>query len=51
MNSRRLSGRQPAMLNLIQVNAGEHGKSVTEFQADENPVFQCGAQFVFALAQ
>ena len=51
MKSRRLSGRQPAIGNLVQINAGEHGQFVPEFQANENPVFERGAQFALTLAQ
>src|SRR5260221_8757276 len=51
MKSRRLSGRHPGILNLVQIYAGQHGQFVPEFQADENPVLQRGAQLAFAFAQ
>ena len=51
MKSRRLSGRQPAMGNLVQINAGQHGQFVSEPQAGENPILQRGTQFAFTFAQ
>ena len=51
MKSRRLSGRHPAIGNLVQINAGEHRQFVPQPQADENPVLQRRAQFALAFAQ
>ena len=51
MKSRRLSGRHPAMLNLVQINASENRKFVTQPQADKNPILQTRAQFVLTLAK
>lgn len=51
MNSRRLSGRQAAMLNLVQINSGKHGQFLSELQPDKNPILQRRAQFAFAFAQ
>src|SRR5271155_3523371 len=51
MKSRRLSGSQPAILYLVQINAGQHGQFVSEFEADENPILQRRAQFALTFAQ
>src|ERR1017187_5602199 len=51
MKSPLLSDRQAGILNLVQINAGQHRQFVSQPQADENPIFQRGAQFAFTFAQ
>ena len=51
MKSRRLSGRHAAILNLVQINAGEHWQFMAHPQPDQNPVLQDGAEFVLALLE
>jgi hypothetical protein len=51
MNSRRLSGRQAAMLHFVEINAGNDRQLMAQSQPDENPIFQSRAQLVFAFSQ
>src|ERR1039458_5816277 len=51
IKSRRLTGRQAGILNLVQILVGQHRQLVPQPQADENPVLQRGAQFAFTFAQ
>src|SRR2546427_8212139 len=49
MKSRLLVGCHPAVGALVQVDAGELWQFVSETEADENPILECGAKLVFAV--
>jgi hypothetical protein len=51
MNSRLLMGFHAGMQAAVEVDTGEFGKAVSQPETDEYPVFEGGAQFVFALPQ
>ncbi len=51
MKSRLLVGCHPAMSALVQVDARELWQFVSETEADENPILECGTKFVFAVLE
>jgi len=52
MNSARLHGvHRLTRRFLVEIDFADHGQWVTEAEAEQSPVFECGSEFLFTCSK